>query len=150
MPAYDGDQSGSPSQNVAGDVPGGIRGNRADAGRLPEPAGWRPADQPLGPGTDYFPFLTAGVPIGGMTTGATGGTIGYHVHMRTPWNEIQPRTPTAAPRPHPRGERTRARPPSTTDRPSRAALRRQSRHSTGMCPVSPADVHGYVDRPTLM
>ena len=70
---YDGDQSGQRSQNVAaGDVPGGSAGiERTLAGYL-NLAGWRPADQPLGPGTDYFPVLTAGVPIGGMTTGATG------------------------------------------------------------------------------
>ena len=68
---YDGDQSGQRNQNVAaGDVPGGSAGiERTLAGYL-NLAGWRPADQPLGPGTDYFPFLTAGVPIGGMTTGA--------------------------------------------------------------------------------
>jgi hypothetical protein len=33
-------------------------------------AGVRPADLPLGKTTDYSPFLAAGVPIGGATTGA--------------------------------------------------------------------------------
>ena len=35
-------------------------------------AGKRPADLPLGQRTDYQSFLTAGVPIGGMTTGSDG------------------------------------------------------------------------------
>ena len=33
-------------------------------------AGMRPADMPLGMAGDYSPFLDAGVPIGGVTTGA--------------------------------------------------------------------------------
>ena len=31
----------------------------------------RPADMPLGKASDYSPFLDAGVPIGGATTGAS-------------------------------------------------------------------------------
>ena len=34
-------------------------------------AGKRPADMPLSTRTDYHPFLVAGVPIGGMTAGAS-------------------------------------------------------------------------------
>ena len=78
---YDSDQSGQRNQNVAaGDVPGGSAGiERTLAGYL-NLAGWRPADQPLGPGTDYFPVLTAGVPIGGMTTGAAGQPFDPNYH----------------------------------------------------------------------
>jgi Zn-dependent M28 family amino/carboxypeptidase len=70
---YDGDQSGQPSPNLAPEqVPAGSAGiERTLAGYL-NLAGRRPADQPLGNVTGYFPFLTAGVPIGGMTAGSTG------------------------------------------------------------------------------
>ena len=69
---YDGDQSGPPNPNIAaGDVPAGSAGiERTLAGYL-NLAGIRPADMPLGRTTDYSPFLTAGVPIGGATTGAS-------------------------------------------------------------------------------
>jgi hypothetical protein len=68
---YDGDQSGQPNPAVAADtVPVGSAGiERTLAGYL-NLAGIRPADMPLGKAADYSPFLDAGVPIGGMTTGA--------------------------------------------------------------------------------
>ena len=67
---YDGDQSGTPSPDVdADDVPIGSAGvERTLAGYL-NLAGKRPADMPLAANSDYGPFLTAGVPIGGLTTG---------------------------------------------------------------------------------
>ena len=50
-------------------VPAGSAGvERMLAGYL-NLAGVRPADMPLGRAADYAPFLAAGVPIGGMTTG---------------------------------------------------------------------------------
>ena len=68
---YDGDQSGPASPDVsADDVPIGSAGvERTLAGYL-NLAGKRPADMPLMAGTDYSPFLIAGVPIGGATSGA--------------------------------------------------------------------------------
>jgi Zn-dependent M28 family amino/carboxypeptidase len=68
---YDGDQSGQPNPAVpAKTVPAGSAGiERMLAGYL-NLAGIRPADMPLGKASDYSPFLDAGVPIGGMTTGA--------------------------------------------------------------------------------
>lgn len=68
---YDGDQSGQPNPDVpAGSVPVGAAGvERTLAGYL-NLAGVRPADMPLGKASDYGPFLDAGIPIGGMTTGA--------------------------------------------------------------------------------
>ena len=68
---YDGDQSGQPNPAVPADaVPVGSAGiERTLAGYL-NLAGIRPADMPLGKASDYSPFLDAGVPIGGMTTGA--------------------------------------------------------------------------------
>ncbi|MDT5010805.1 MAG: hypothetical protein QOH57_2422, partial [Mycobacterium sp.] len=70
---YDGDQSGQASVDVPAErVPAGSAGvERTLAGYL-NLAGRRPADLPLGGTADYFPFLTAGVPIGGVTTWATG------------------------------------------------------------------------------
>lgn len=69
---YDGDQSASPSRDVMPeDVPAGSAGiERTLAGYL-NLAGKRPADMPLSSANDYSPFLVAGVPIGGMTTGAS-------------------------------------------------------------------------------
>jgi hypothetical protein len=68
---YDGDQSAQPSPDVPSSVvpvdSAGIE--RTLAGYL-NLAGVRPADLPLGKTTDYSPFLAAGVPIGGATTGA--------------------------------------------------------------------------------
>jgi Zn-dependent M28 family amino/carboxypeptidase len=68
---YDGDQSGQPNPAVAaGTVPVGSAGiERTLAGYL-NLAGIRPADMPLGKASDYSPFLDAGIPIGGVTTGA--------------------------------------------------------------------------------
>jgi Zn-dependent M28 family amino/carboxypeptidase len=68
---YDGDQSGQPNPAVpASTVPVGSAGiERTLAGYL-NLAGIRPADMPLGKASDYSPFLDAGVPIGGTTTGA--------------------------------------------------------------------------------
>lgn len=70
---YDGDQSGQVNPDVpVNSVPVGSAGiERTLAGYL-NFAGRRPADQPLGVTTDYSPFLRAGVPIGGLTTGFTG------------------------------------------------------------------------------
>lgn len=67
----DGDQSGPPGAGVTfADVPEGSAGiERTLAGYL-NLAGKRPADMPLTTWTDYHPFMVAGVPIGGMTTGA--------------------------------------------------------------------------------
>jgi Zn-dependent M28 family amino/carboxypeptidase len=68
---YDGDQSGQPNPNLPAEpVPLGSAGiERTLAGYL-NLAGIRPADMPLGNASDYSPFLAAGVPIGGTTTGA--------------------------------------------------------------------------------
>lgn len=69
---YDGDQSGQPNPDVpAASVPSGSAGiERTLAGYL-NLAGVRPADQPLGLSSDYSPFLRAGIPIGGITTGTS-------------------------------------------------------------------------------
>jgi hypothetical protein len=69
---YDGDQSGQPNPDVpAARVPAGSAGvERTLAGYL-NLAGVRPADMPLGLANDYSAFLRAGIPIGGITTGAT-------------------------------------------------------------------------------
>jgi len=68
----DGDQSGPPGAGVTfGDVPEGSAGiERTLAGYL-YLAGKRPADMPLTARSDYHPFMVAGVPIGGMTAGAS-------------------------------------------------------------------------------
>lgn len=67
----DGDQSGPPGPGVsAADVPEGSAGiERTLAGYL-NLAGRRAADMPLDTRADYHPFMVAGVPIGGLTTGA--------------------------------------------------------------------------------
>lgn len=67
----DGDQSGQPNPAIAADtVPEGSAGiERTLAGYL-NGAGVRPADMPLDMAGDYGPFLAAGVPVGGLTTGA--------------------------------------------------------------------------------
>jgi Zn-dependent M28 family amino/carboxypeptidase len=68
----DGDQSGPPGPGVAfGDVPEGSAGIERTLGGYLYLAGKRPADMPLQTRTDYHPFMVAGVPIGGMTAGAT-------------------------------------------------------------------------------
>ncbi|BBX75127.1 M28 family peptidase [Mycobacterium shinjukuense] len=68
----DGDQSGPAGPGVApADVPEGSAGiERTLAGYL-NLAGKRPADMPLHTRADYHPFLVAGVPVGGLTTGAS-------------------------------------------------------------------------------
>lgn len=64
---YDGDQSAA---TAPVSVPEGSAGiERLLAGYLNQ-AGVRPADMPLSDRTDYQPFMTAGVPFGGTTTGA--------------------------------------------------------------------------------
>ncbi|WP_448470080.1 M28 family metallopeptidase [Mycolicibacterium sp. XJ870] len=66
---YDGDQSAQATD--AKPVPEGSAGiERTLAGYI-NLAGARPADMPLSGTTDYTPFLTAGVPIGGATTGSS-------------------------------------------------------------------------------
>ncbi|MCW2559109.1 MAG: aminopeptidase [Mycobacterium sp.] len=69
---YDGDQSGQASPGIpAASVPPGSAGvERTFAGYL-NLAGVRPADMPLSRASDYGPFLAAGIPIGGITTGAS-------------------------------------------------------------------------------
>lgn len=63
---YDGDQSAA-----ANEAPEGSAGiERTLAGYL-NLAGVRPADIPLDNAGDYSPFLAAGVPVGGLTTGST-------------------------------------------------------------------------------
>ncbi|WP_205876213.1 M28 family peptidase [Mycobacterium camsae] len=68
----DGDQSGPAGPGVAAsDIPEGSAGiERTLAGYL-NLAGKRPADMPLNTRTDYHPFLVAGIPVGGMNTGAS-------------------------------------------------------------------------------
>jgi Zn-dependent M28 family amino/carboxypeptidase len=68
----DGDQSGPPGSGIAPqDVPEGSAGIERTLAAYLNLAGKRAADMPLSTQTDYRPFLVAGVPIGGMTTGAT-------------------------------------------------------------------------------
>jgi Zn-dependent M28 family amino/carboxypeptidase len=68
----DGDQSGPPGAGVsAADVPEGSAGIERTLGGYLNLAGKRPADMPLSARTDYHPFMVAGVPIGGMTAGAS-------------------------------------------------------------------------------
>ncbi len=66
----DGDLSTQTGPPLAA-VPEGSAGiERLLAGHL-NLVGVRPADVPLGRNTDYAPFLAAGVPIGGLTTGSS-------------------------------------------------------------------------------
>lgn len=67
---YDGDQSGQPNPAIPlAKVPAGSAGvERTLAGYL-NLAGKRPADMELSLANDYGVFLSAGVPIGGVTTG---------------------------------------------------------------------------------
>ena len=66
----DGDQSGQPNPEIPlKAVPAGSAGvERTLAGYL-NLGGVRPADMPLSRTADYAPFLAAGIPIGGLTTG---------------------------------------------------------------------------------
>ena len=81
----DGDQSGPPGAGIsAADVPEGSAGIERTLGSYLYLAGKRPADMPLSTRTDYHPFMVAGVPIGGMTGGASqtenhraGATLGW-------------------------------------------------------------------------
>jgi Zn-dependent M28 family amino/carboxypeptidase len=68
---YDGDQSAATNPgSTAVQVPDGSAGvERTLAGYL-NLSGVRPADMPLSRSSNYSPFLTAGIPIGGLTTGA--------------------------------------------------------------------------------
>lgn len=64
----DGDES---AQTAPRPVPDGSAGiERTLAARL-NTAGVRPADMPLSRTTDYAPFVVAGIPVGGVTTGAS-------------------------------------------------------------------------------
>ncbi|OBA95202.1 peptidase M28 [Mycobacteriaceae bacterium 1482268.1] len=100
---YDGDQSGQANPAVPADtVPVGSAGiERTLAGYL-NLAGIRPADMPLGKASDYSPFLDAGVPVGGVTTGAAqrktelqarlwGGTAGvaFDRNYRLPGDTVE-------------------------------------------------------------
>ncbi len=69
---YDGDQSAQPNPDIPlQSVPDGSAGiERTLAGYL-NTAGVRPADMPLTRFTDYYPFLAAGVPVGGLTAGSS-------------------------------------------------------------------------------
>jgi Zn-dependent M28 family amino/carboxypeptidase len=68
----DGDQSGPPGAGITfGDVPEGSAGIERTLGGYLYRAGKRPADMPLNTRTDYHPFMVAGVPVGGITAGAT-------------------------------------------------------------------------------
>jgi hypothetical protein len=69
---FDGDQSGQPSPGILVEsVPAGSAGiERTLAGYI-NLAGMRPAEMPLTLAGDYGPFLTAGVPIGGISTGTS-------------------------------------------------------------------------------
>ena len=70
----DGDQSGPPAAGIAfGDVPEGSAGIERTLDAYLNLAGKRPADMPLNTKSDYHPFMVAGVPIGGMTAGASQG-----------------------------------------------------------------------------
>lgn len=66
----DGDQSGQTGAEPVA-VPEGSAGiERQLAGHL-NLTGVRPADMALGRNTDYAPFLAAGIPVGGLTTGSS-------------------------------------------------------------------------------
>lgn len=69
---YDGDQSAQPNPAIpAQSVPEGSAGIERTLAGLLNLAGVRPADMPLSEFTDYYPFLTAGVPVGGLTAGSS-------------------------------------------------------------------------------
>ncbi|ULE34281.1 M28 family peptidase [Mycobacterium sp. IDR2000157661] len=99
---YDGDQTAQPNPEIPlRSVPQGSAGlERTLAGYL-NSAGVRPADMPLAKATDYYPFLTAGIPVGGLTAGASqrktevqerlwGGKAGvpFDPNYRTPRDRI--------------------------------------------------------------
>ncbi|ORB73230.1 M28 family peptidase [Mycobacterium scrofulaceum] len=68
----DGDQSGPPAPGITyADVPDGSAGIERTLAAYLNLAGKRPADMPLSTLADYHPFMVAGVPIGGLTSGAS-------------------------------------------------------------------------------
>jgi Zn-dependent M28 family amino/carboxypeptidase len=68
----DGDQSGPPGAGITfADVPEGSAGIERTLDGYLSVAGKRPADMPLNTRADYHPFMVAGVPVGGMTAGAS-------------------------------------------------------------------------------
>lgn len=68
----DGDQSGPPGPGVSpADVPEGSAGIERTLSGYLNLSGKRPADMPLDTRADYHPFMIAGVPVGGMTTGSS-------------------------------------------------------------------------------
>jgi len=69
---FDGDQSGQPTPGIAPEsIPTGSAGIERTLAGFINLAGMRPAEMPLALGAGYGPFLTAGVPIGGISTGTT-------------------------------------------------------------------------------
>lgn len=69
---YDGDQSAQPNPDIpVPSVPTGSAGIERTLAAYLNTSGVRPADMPLSQFTDYYPFLAAGVPIGGLTAGAS-------------------------------------------------------------------------------
>lgn len=69
---FDGDQSGQPSPGISAEsVPVGSGGLERTLAGFINLAGMRPAEMPLTLGAGYGPFLIAGVPIGGISTGTT-------------------------------------------------------------------------------
>jgi len=67
---YDGDQSGTPNPDIPPQtVPVGSAGLERTLSGYLNLGGARSADMPLSRVADYSPFLAAGVPIGGLTSG---------------------------------------------------------------------------------
>ncbi|HTI76903.1 MAG TPA: M28 family peptidase [Mycobacterium sp.] len=67
---YDGDQSGTPNPDIPPQtVPAGSAGLERTLSGYLNLGGARSADMPLSRVADYSPFLAAGVPIGGLTSG---------------------------------------------------------------------------------
>ncbi|ORB31429.1 M28 family metallopeptidase [Mycolicibacterium parafortuitum] len=66
----DGDQSAQAEPNVRA-VPEGSAGIERTLAGILNLAGVRPADIPLARTTDYAPFLAAGIPVGGLTSGSS-------------------------------------------------------------------------------
>jgi Zn-dependent M28 family amino/carboxypeptidase len=99
---YDGDQSGQPNPEIPlNSIPEGSAGIERTLSSYLNSAGTRPADMPLTRYTDYNAFLTAGIPVGGLTTGGSqlktevqarlwGGRAGkpYDPNYRTPRDTI--------------------------------------------------------------
>jgi hypothetical protein len=69
---YDGDQSGQPNPDIPPQsVPRGSAGVERTLAAYLNLGGARPADMPLSRTANYAPFLAAGIPIGGLTTGTS-------------------------------------------------------------------------------